>query len=73
MASLALDEFAWTEKSLVLSRGWSDDENADVPSDPEAHQKRFEADQLAIAERIRKALYFVGAMLAVIALVLVLK
>jgi hypothetical protein len=34
---------------------------------------RLEADQLAIAERIRKALYFVGAMLALIALVLVLK
>jgi hypothetical protein len=80
VAFLALDDFYWTEKPLVLRpvRGSVEEENLGddldaPPSDPEARQKRFEADQLAIAERIRKTLYFVGAMLAVIALVLVLK
>jgi hypothetical protein len=77
LAFLALDRFYWTENSLFLKPSrWTaeeDDAGRAPTSDPKAHQKRFEADQLAIAERIRKALYFVGAMLAVIVLVLVLK
>jgi hypothetical protein len=63
---------------LKPSRWNADDkiseEETDVPTaDPEAYRKQVEAKQLAIAERVRKALYFVGAMLALIVLILMLK
>ena len=80
LAFLALDQFNWTENSLFLkpSRRSADDkiseEEGDVPTaDPEAYRKQVEAKQLAIAERVRKALYFIGAMLALVVVILALK
>ena len=80
LAFLALDQFNWTENSLFLkpSRRSADDkiseEEVDVPTaDPEAYRKQVEAKQLAIAERVRKTLYFIGAMLALVVVILALK
>ena len=87
MAQVIADHFDWTEKALPLRRSpWDSEtsgdeqENAADVSDPEERAKRFEAAQiglgerqLAIAERVRKALYFVGAMLALVVLILAFK
>jgi hypothetical protein len=63
------------EVALALRRKlWPDErlkEKTEVAT--EECRKKFEEAQLANAQRVRKALYFVGSMLALIVLVLMLK
>jgi hypothetical protein len=70
VARLTLKDFDWTEKPLPLSS--STDQNGQEKGE-EARRERFEAEQLAAAKRVGKALYFVGAMLALVVLILAFK
>jgi hypothetical protein len=69
---LALEDHYWTEKPLVLT-GLKDEDSEEQEPNPDAQRKLFEANQLALVERIRKALYFMAAVLAAGVLILALK
>jgi hypothetical protein len=58
----------WTEQPLKLERPPPGNEVGLADQ-----SKRFQEAQLAIAERIRDALYFVGVMLAVLVAILAFK
>ena len=73
--TLTLLHVEWTETPLALTRKLPPDEQWKEKTEvaPEERRKKFEEAQLANAERIRKALYFVGAMLALIVVSLAFK